>query len=84
MSRSAIQKVFKKWAKQAGLPEHYSIQSCRHTYSVRLYKSSGYNLRLVQKQIGHSNISTTTVYANAIDEDVEPAVEQLGKEDSSC
>ena len=50
MTRSGIQQVFKKWAKKAGLPTHYSIHSLRHTYATNLYKASGYNLRLVQRQ----------------------------------
>ncbi|MCH7731724.1 MAG: tyrosine-type recombinase/integrase [Candidatus Marinimicrobia bacterium] len=47
MTRSAIQKVFKKMARKAELPERYSIHSLRHTYATNLYKASGYNLRLV-------------------------------------
>ena len=77
MTTTAIQKVFKFWAKKAGLPSHHSIHSCRHTYAVRLYKSSGNNLRLVQKQLAHSSISTTQVYADVVDSDVQEAVDKL-------
>ena len=55
MTRSGIQQIFKKWAKKAKIPSHYSIHSLRHTYATNLYKASGYNLRLVQKQLGHSS-----------------------------
>ena len=82
MSRSAIQKVVKKWMKKAGLPERYSIHSLRHTYATRLYRSSNNNLRLVQKQLGHSSVQTTMVYADVTDTDVEAAVEKLGEEES--
>ena len=77
MSRSGIQQVFKKWAKKAGLPSHYSIHSLRHTYATNLYKASGYNLRLVQKQLGHSSPSITQVYADVINSDVEEALKNL-------
>ena len=77
MTTTAIQKVFKFWAKKSGLPPHHSIHSCRHTYAVRLYKSSGNNLRLVQKQLAHSSISTTQVYADVVDSDVQEAVDKL-------
>ena len=77
MTTSGIQQVFKKWSRKAGLPSHYSIHSLRHTYAVRLYKASGYNLRLVQKQLGHSSVSTTQVYADVMDEDVDQAMENL-------
>jgi len=47
MSSNGIQKVFKKWAKKAGLPKRYSIHSCRHSYATALLRVSK-NLRLVQ------------------------------------
>jgi len=81
MSRSAIQKVFKKIAAKAGLPPHHSIHSLRHTYATMLYKSSGYNLRMVQKQLGHANINTTTVYSDVMSDDLEKAVDNLDLEE---
>ena len=77
MSRSGIQQVFKKWARKAGLPSHYSIHSLRHTYATNLYKASGYNLRLVQKQLGHSSPAITHVYADVLNSDVEEALKNL-------
>ncbi|GAH75377.1 unnamed protein product, partial [marine sediment metagenome] len=59
------------------LPKRYSIHCLRHTYATRLYKASGYNLRLVQKQLGHSSVSTTQVYADVMDSDVDQAVANL-------
>ena len=80
MTPSAIQKVVKKAMKLAGLPPHYSVHSLRHTYATLLYRSSGNNLRLVQQQLGHSSVQTTTVYANVMNEDVERAVNGIIKE----
>ena len=76
MSSNGIQKVFKKWAKQAGLPKRYSIHSCRHYYATALLKVSK-NLRLTQMQLGHQNPQTTTVYAQVLDEEITEAVEKL-------
>ena len=76
MTSTAIQKVFKKWAKRSGLPARYSIHSCRHYYSSALLRVSK-NLRLVQQQLGHSNPQTTTVYAFSLDEEITEAVEKL-------
>ena len=80
MSTSAIQKVVKRSMKLADLPPHYSVHSLRHTYATLLYRSSGNNLRLVQQQLGHSSVQTTTVYANVMSEDVERAVNGIIKE----
>ncbi len=77
MTPSAIQKVFKRYAKRAGLPPRYSIHSLRHTYATVLYKASGYNLRLVQQQLGHSSPNTTAVYASVVNADLEEAVERM-------
>ena len=77
MTPSALQQVFKRWAAKAGLPKRYSIHCLRHTYATRLHKASGYNLRLVQKQLGHSSPSTTQVYVDIEPEDVSKALANL-------
>ena len=77
ISRSGIQQVFKKWAKKAGISSHFSIHSLRHTYATNLYKASGYNLRLVQRQLGHSSPTVTQVYADVMDSDVEEALRNM-------
>lgn len=77
LSRQAVYHAFKRWADRADLPERFSIHSCRHTYASMLYKSSNYNLRLVQSQLGHSSIQTTQVYADVLNEDAEKAVNDL-------
>ena len=79
MSRRALQKAFKRCARRAGLNSRYSIHSLRHTYACHLYKASGYNLRLVQKQLGHSSIKITEAYANVLDPDLDRALEKLYK-----
>ncbi len=80
MTPSGLQQTFKRWAAKAGLPKRYSIHCLRHTYATRLHKASGYNLRLVQKQLGHSSVSTTQVYADVLDEDVTKALACLDLE----
>lgn len=77
MTTRAIEKAFKRTAARAGLPSHYSIHCLRHTYACQLYKASGYNLRLVQKQLGHSNSRTTEVYADVMNPDITKSLEKL-------
>lgn len=77
MTRRAIQKAFKRCLKKAGLPEHFSIHSLRHTYGTHLYKASNHNLRLVQEQLGHSSVKVTEVYAGVMKDDVKKALERL-------
>ena len=77
ITRFGISQVFKQWAQRAGLSSRYSIHSLRHTYATNLYKASGYNLRLVQQQLGHSSVSTTSVYSAVVSKDLDDALERL-------
>jgi site-specific recombinase XerD len=58
-----IQNVFKKMAKEAGLRSVYSIHACRHTVGFKTFQNSK-NIRLTQTILGHSNITTTQIYAH--------------------
>ena len=49
----------------------------RAFHACELYRASGYNLRLVQKQLGHASIRTTEVYADVVDADMQRALERL-------
>lgn len=77
MTTRAIEKAFKRTAARAGLPSHYSIHCLRHTYACELYRAGGYNLRLVQKQLGHAHIATTQVYADVVEPDMQRALQRL-------
>ncbi|MCP3686041.1 MAG: phage integrase family protein [bacterium] len=77
LTRTALLLIVKNCYKRSSLPSHYHFHSLRHTYATRLYKSSNNNLRLVQKQLGHSSVATTQVYSDVLDEDVEQALRKL-------
>jgi site-specific recombinase XerD len=79
LSTRAVEKTFKRCAKEAGLSSTYAIHSLRHTYASFLLKASGWNLRLVQKQLGHSRVSTTQVYADIMIPDIANALDKLYK-----
>ena len=76
MSTRGLQKIFERSAKRAGIKGH-SIHHLRHTYASHLYKASGYNLRMVQKQLGHSNIKITEVYADVLQPDLDRAINNI-------
>ncbi len=77
MSTRALQKAFKRAAARVALSARFSFHCLRHTYACHLYKASGYNLRLVQKQLGHSSSRITEVYADVINPDVTDSLEKL-------
>jgi len=79
-STRTLQYAFKVSLKEARLPKYYSIHACRHSYGTYLYQKTK-DLRLVQKQLGHSSITTTTVYADVTVEETLEAVNGLYKKD---
>lgn len=76
MTVRALQKIFTRVCEAVGIKGH-SIHHCRHTYGSELLAASGGNLRLVQKQLGHSKITTTQVYADVFDGEMDAAVEGM-------
>ncbi|MEW6145733.1 MAG: tyrosine-type recombinase/integrase [Thermodesulfobacteriota bacterium] len=60
-----LMKSFKRAIEDSNLPLHYSIHSARHTYATFLLHATN-NLRYVQKQLGHSKISMTALYADVL------------------
>jgi integrase len=77
LTRTAVYRIFRKHADAVGIADRFSIHSCRHTYASMLYRASNYNLRLVQKQLGHRSIQTTQIYADVLSEDAAVAVDNL-------
>jgi len=75
-STRALQYAFKVSIKESGLPSYYSIHSLRHSYGTYLYQKTK-DLRLVQKQLGHSSIATTTIYSDVTMEETVEAVNGL-------
>jgi site-specific recombinase XerD len=51
-----------------------TIHQFRHRFATQLYTSSGHDLRLVQEQLGHADISTTAGYAAVDPSAAAPAV----------
>ncbi len=63
-----LMKSFKRAINEAGLPDHYSIHSCRHTYATFLLHDTK-NLKYVQRQLGHVNIGMTALYSGILPEE---------------
>jgi len=68
-----IQLNFARWLKLAGITRPFSVHSCRHTFATRLYQKTG-DLYLVQRALGHRQITTTEIYARVSDETLRRAV----------
>jgi integrase/recombinase XerC len=71
-----VQLRLKHWLEVAGITRQLSVHCLRHSFATRLYSLSG-DLRLVQRALGHRQISTTEIYARVEDKALRNALENL-------
>ena len=93
-SENRIRQIFQTYIKRAGLYQVYGRDSCgrqlnmftvhslRHTHIMRYTVDLGLPLPIIQKQVGHRNLKTTSVYLSASTEKVAEAYKKAREHDN--
>jgi len=76
INKRTLQRRFEKYSLRSKLPSHYSFHSLRHGFATRLLEH-GMPINQVQVLMGHSNVSTTSIYTRANPSDALKSYEDL-------
>lgn len=75
ISKEMVQKLVKKYIKDAGLdPQRYSTHKLRHTAATLMYKYGNVDIRTLQELLGHESIATTEIYTHLDRQQLKDAV----------
>jgi integrase len=73
-----IERVLGEWATDAGITKHITFHVSRHTFATILL-TEGADLYTTSKLLGHTDISTTQIYAKIVNKKKEEAMSLMDK-----
>jgi site-specific recombinase XerD len=65
-SGAAVRGEFRRLAAQAGIRRRFAPHQLRHAHALELARE-GVPLNIIQRQLGHTNLGTTSIYLQGID-----------------
>jgi len=76
LNKDYVSQKFKKYLRNAGLPEKFHFHCLRHTFITNLIKA-GVSINFVKELAGHSDIQTTMGYVHIELEDMREAMKTI-------
>ena len=76
LSDRYVQNMVKRYSRKAGITKNISPHTLRHTYATQYYRQTK-DIETLRRILGHSDISTTTIYINLANIDVENGMKSL-------
>jgi site-specific recombinase XerD len=76
-----LRAMVKRRARKAGISKDVHPHMLRHTFATDLYRVTK-DIRLVQKTLGHADLSTTMIYTHLVDDDVAHAMRTFRQVDT--
>lgn len=76
LSERQVARRLELWLKAAGIEKQLTPHSLRHTFATHLYSRTG-DILVVQRALGHRDLSTTQIYTHLVDGVLEDAIERL-------
>jgi integrase/recombinase XerD len=77
-----LRAMVKRRSRKAGISKDVHPHMLRHTFATDLYRVTK-DIRLVQKTLGHADLSTTMIYTHLVDDDVAHAMRTFRQVDTT-
>ena len=77
---SYLRSTFARYGKQAGIEKRVHPHMLRHTFATYFYRKHK-DLRMLQKALGHENLSCVQIYTHIIDEEFEQSMKDYEVKD---
>lgn len=75
---SYLRAMIARYGKRAGIEKRVHPHMLRHSFGTDLYRETK-DIRMVQKALGHANLTSTQIYTHIIDEELENGMKSFRK-----